>query len=125
MTFARGAPGSSTHSHSAFTDMNPSSSIVIDGIEYVPRNQPTSGRVVMVVDRGFLFAGDVRREGDRIYLSRVKWIFKFSDIGLSAVIENPLREEVDLRDYADIEIPAHREIFSAPVAPDWGFSDGQ
>ena len=77
-------------------------------------------REIIVLDRGWIFAGDAVRSQGRIYLSRVVWVFKWEKIGFNGVIEHP--DQADLRAMADIEIPESVEIFSVPVAPDWGLS---
>jgi hypothetical protein len=42
--------------------------VIIDGIEYAPVVRAPGTRAVVVVDRGWIFAGDVTREGNRIFL---------------------------------------------------------
>ena len=94
--------------------------VVIDGVEYAPVNTTKGNRAVVVVDRGWIFAGDVTREKGRIKLSRALHIFKWSDIGFAKVIEQPKSDKVDLRPIADVDIPEGAEIFCVPVANDWG-----
>lgn len=79
-----------------------------------------SNRAVVVVDRGWIFAGDVEEKDGRIMLSRALWVFRWESIGFSGVIEDPKRDEVDLRPIADVDIPAGSEIFRVPVSDDWG-----
>lgn len=95
--------------------------IVVDGVTY--RRVPEEGevkRAVIVVDRGWIFAGDVKEENGRIFLSRALWVFKWSGVGFAKVIESPTASGVDLRPIADVDIPADAEIFRVPVAPEWG-----
>lgn len=73
---------------------------------------------MVVVDRGWIFAGNVARENGRIVLSRAVWVFKWESCGFAKVIEDPRR--ADLRKIADVEIPEGAEIFSVPVSDDWG-----
>lgn len=77
-------------------------------------------RAVMVIDKGWIFAGDVERKDDRIRLSRCVWVFAWSEIGFNGVIENPAR--ADIRPMQDIDLPAASEIFSVPVHDDWGLT---
>lgn len=94
-------------------------SVIINGVEY----RPVAGgghRAVVVVDRGWIFCGDLREEGGRIYLSRVVWIFRWESIGLDGVLANPKSGKVTLKPYPDLNIPADAEIFRIPVADDWG-----
>ena len=95
-----------------------SESLIINGVKYVPEKQSTGNRAVVVVDRGWIFAGDVRRENGRIYLSRAVWVFKWQSVGFAKVIENPAN--ADIRKIADLDIPETSEIFSIPVSDEWG-----
>jgi hypothetical protein len=97
--------------------------IVVNGEEYVrkttdSRRKTTGSRAVVVVDRGWIFAGDVVREDGRIRLSRCVWVFRWESCGFSKVIEDP--SNADIRPMADVDLPAGAEIFSVPVAADWG-----
>jgi hypothetical protein len=95
--------------------------VIIDGIEYAPVVRATGTRAVVVVDRGWIFAGDVTREGNRIFLDRAVWIFRWESIGFDGVIANPKDDNVTLRKMKNrVEIPAQSEIFSVPVSDDWG-----
>ena len=96
--------------------------ITINGVEYVRSDSaaatPISGsRAVVVVDRGWVFAGDVTRENGRIKLSRALHVFKWEGIGFAKMVET---EKADLRHIADVDIPADSEIFSIPVGDSWG-----
>lgn len=92
--------------------------IVINGVEYAPVTNPISGtRAVVVVDRGWIFAGDVTRERGRIKLTRALHVFKWESIGFAKMIET---EDADLRPITDVDIPDGSEIFSIPVHDNWG-----
>lgn len=100
-------------------------SIVIDGTEFVPKEaqQPpiTGSRHVVVVDRGWIFAGDVTRENGRIKLTRAVWVFRWEGVGFDGVLENPTNSKVTLRKLKNVvDIPEEAEIFSVPVADSWG-----
>ena len=95
--------------------------VIIDGIEYAPVVRATGTRAVVVVDRGWIFAGDVTREGNRIFLDNAVWVFRWESIGFDGVIANPKDDKVTLRKMKNrVEIPAQSEIFSVPVSDDWG-----
>lgn len=95
--------------------------VIIDGIEYAPVVRATGTRAVVVVDRGWIFAGDVTREGNRIFLDNAVWVFRWESIGFDGVIANPKDKNVTLRNMKNrVEIPAQSEIFSVPVSDDWG-----
>ena len=92
--------------------------ITINGIECIPStNKPTGTRAVVVVDRGWIFAGDVTRENGRVKLGRALHVFKWDSIGFAKVIET---EAADLRPIADVDMPEGAEIFCIPVTDDWG-----
>jgi hypothetical protein len=94
------------------------SQIQINGVTYVRADSvPTGSRAVVVVDRGWIFAGDVTREDGRIKLSRAVHVFKWESIGFAKMVET---EQADLRPIADVDMPAGAEIFCIPVSDDWG-----
>lgn len=98
--------------------------VTIDGIEYAPVKRQGC-RCVVVVDRGWIFAGDVTRENGRIILRRALHVFRWEAIGFAKVIEKPESSKVDLRPIADVDIPEGSEIFSIPVSDNWGFSGNE
>jgi hypothetical protein len=94
------------------------STININGIEYAPVNSaPTGTRAVVVVDRGWIFAGDVTRENKRIRISRAVHVFKWESIGFAKMVDT---EKADLRPIADVDMPEGAEIFCVPVHDTWG-----
>jgi hypothetical protein len=101
--------------------MSKPNTIKIDEVEYVRRDSVSApivgNRHVVVVDRGWIFAGDMVRENGRIKLSRALHVFKWDSIGFAKVIETA---KADLRKIADVDIPADAEIFSIPVDESWG-----
>ena len=94
----------------------------INGTAYVPRaGVPNGKRAVVVVDRGWIFAGDVTEEDGRVYLDRAVWVFRWERIGFAAVVDNPGQGGVDIRQMTTrVDIPAASEVFRLPVADDWG-----
>lgn len=96
--------------------------VVINGVEYAPVNQAASGhRAVVVVDRGWIFAGDIERKDGRIYLTRAVWVFKWESVGFAGVIADPTK--ADIRPIDDVELPEASEIFCIPVSAQWGLQD--
>ena len=98
------------------------SNIQINGVDYVRADsvsaaQPSGNRAVVVVDRGWIFAGDVTRGDGRIRLSRALHVFKWESIGFAKMVETA---NADLRPIADVDIPAGAEIFCVPVSENWG-----
>ena len=92
--------------------------MIINGIEYTPVEKQTGIRAIIVVDRGWIFAGDVTRENGRIKLSNAVHVFKWVEVGFSGMIENT--KKADLRKIADVDIPAGAEVFCVPVPDGWG-----
>lgn len=98
------------------------SQIQINGVDYVRADsvsvvQPSGSRAVVVVDRGWIFAGDLARENGRIRLSRALHVFKWESIGFAKMVETA---KADLRPIADVDIPEGAEIFCVPVSENWG-----
>tara|TARA_R110000868_G_scaffold135728_3_gene348292 strand:+ start:605 stop:901 length:297 start_codon:yes stop_codon:yes gene_type:complete len=94
--------------------------ITVDGIEYAPAKPIPGTRAVVVVDRGWIFAGDVTRKDGRIYISNALHVFKWESLGFSGMIKTPKKAKADLRPIADVDIPAGAEVFSVAVADGWG-----
>ena len=99
-----------------------SNTITVNGVEYiradsVPAAAPNGNRAVVVVDRGWIFAGDVTREDGRIRLTRALHVFRWEGIGFAKMCETA---NADLRPIADVDIPEGAEIFCVPVHDQWG-----
>jgi len=98
--------------------------LTINGIKYLRadavKDKPKPGkRALVVVDRGWIFAGDVEEANGRIRLTRAVWVFRWEGVGFSAMVENP-KQKTDIRNVADVDIPAGSEIFRVPVGDSWG-----
>jgi hypothetical protein len=86
---------------------------------------PQSGkRAVVVVDRGWIFAGDIDDDSKpgRIRITRAVWVFRWESVGFAAVVEDPVKAKADIRRIADIDLPANAELFRIPVGDAWGLS---
>jgi hypothetical protein len=95
--------------------------ITINGIDYVPADsKPAGNRAVVVVDRGWIFAGDVTRKNGRIALTNALHVFKWDALGFSGMVADPKAAKADLRPVADVDIPEGAEVFSVPVPEGWG-----
>lgn len=102
-----------------------SNTININGIEYIPafEVQPriAGNRAVVVVDRGWIFAGDVTRENGRIRLDRAVWVFRWESIGFDGVIADPKSSKVNIKPMPNgVDLPDGAEIFCVPVNDQWG-----
>ena len=96
--------------------------IEINGVEYVRADAHSTGtRAVVVIDRGWIFAGDVVRENGRIRLDRAVWVFRWESIGFNGMIANPKSDQVTLRPIPNgVDLPEGAEIFSVTVDDLWG-----
>lgn len=93
--------------------------ITVNGETY--RKVEAGNRVVIVVDRGWIFAGNVStpRPGV-IRLDDAVHVFKWLGCGFPAMIADPKGVKADIRPIASVEIPEASEIFRIPVNHDWG-----
>ncbi len=94
--------------------------VIINGIEYAPVKKQTGVRAVVVVDRGWIFAGDVTRENGRIRLTNALHVFKWQTVGFAGMIADTKKAKADLRLIADVDIPEGAEVFCVPVPDGWG-----
>ena len=94
--------------------------ISINGVEYVIAKSAAGTRAVVVVDRGWIFAGDVTRKDGRIYLSNALHVFKWEHLGFAGMVDDPKKAEADLRKINDVDIPEGAEVFCVPVNDKWG-----
>ena len=103
--------------------------IQINGKEYVQKDSissasvPAGNREVVVIDRGWIFAGDVERceaTGDLTIYNAIH-VFRWESIGYTGVLENPTSDKVTLKTCPyPVKVPAGSVIFTNPVSADWG-----
>lgn len=103
--------------------MSKPDTMMIDDTKYVREDsvalQPNGKRAVVVVDRGWIWAGDVTEENGRIYLDRAVWVFRWESVGFNGILKDP--SKADLRPVPNrVDIPAGSEIFRIPVEDNWG-----
>lgn len=78
-------------------------------------------RVIVVVDRGWIFAGDQAVTSDGyIRLTNAVHVFRWESMGFAKMVEDWKNTKVDLRKVADVEIPKDSIIFRVPVPESWG-----
>jgi hypothetical protein len=100
--------------------------ITLDGIKYVRVDSlatpPIPGkRYVLVLDRGWIVAGDVTEANGRIKVTRAIHVRSWDSIGFDGMIAAPKGGKVTLRPLPNgFDVPADSELFRVPVADDWG-----
>jgi hypothetical protein len=99
--------------------------VVIEGKTYVPEDSVaptlTGNRAVLVVDRGWIFAGDVTVEGNRIKLSRAVQVLRWERNGFAGLVADPKGAGANLLKMVGVvDIPSDAEIFRVPVPDTWG-----
>jgi len=82
-------------------------------------------RRVVVVDRGWIYAGDVERVdgpmGPTLRLTRAVWVFRWTSIGFDGVLKNPSSDSVDIRKLDHVvEVPVASVVYSVVVGDSWG-----
>lgn len=93
----------------------------INGVRYVRADAARGKRAVVVIDRGWIYAGDVTEQDGRIYLDRAVWVFRWESIGFDGVLANPKSPKATIKPLSHrVDIPAASEVFRIPVADDWG-----
>jgi hypothetical protein len=102
--------------------MSEINSMIINGEKWVKSKAiPSGNRAVVVVDRGWIYAGDVTEKNGRIFLENTVWVFRWEGVGFDGVLRNPKDPKVQLRkmDYP-VDIPKQSEVYRIPVPDDWG-----
>lgn len=103
--------------------------ININGVDYVRADEVPmklkGNREVVVIDRGWIFAGDVvKGEDGYIYLHRAVWVFKWESVGFDGMLANPKDSRVTVKPMPAgknvVKVPTGAVIFSVPVEEDWG-----
>lgn len=79
-------------------------------------------RAVVVIDRGWIFAGDISEHGsDDIAIDNATWVFRWHNIGFAAMVANPMSSDVELRPMPQrVIVPKGAVIFQVVVPDDWG-----
>jgi hypothetical protein len=106
--------------------MSAPTTIRIDEVEYVRADsiaanaKPAGPRAIVVVDRGWIFAGDVTEKDGRIILTRAIHVMRWESIGFDGMVKDPKGGKVTLRAVPDVDLPSDSEIFRVPVVSNWG-----
>lgn len=101
--------------------MSCANEIEINGEKYVKVSSiPTGSRAVVIVDRGWIFAGDVTEKDGRLRLSRALHVLRWESVGFAGMVADPKSAKAVLKPCADVDMPADAEIFRCPVDSKWG-----
>ena len=107
--------------------MSKPETIVVDEVKYVRADKAAQTaipgkRAVVVVDRGWIFAGDVTRENDRVRLTNAIWVCRWESIGFDGMIANPKDKKVFIKPVPGgvVDVPKAAELFCIPVPDGWG-----
>ena len=94
--------------------------IAINGRQF-DIEQAVKTRAVVIIDRGWVFCGDVTERNGRIRLDRAVHVIRWESLGFDGMIANPKSSQVVLRTMTQpIDLPAGSEVFRVPVPQDWG-----
>lgn len=104
------------------------STIEINGVTYAPvgsnsNSLPAGNRHVVVIDRGWIVAGDVSTDETtkELIVSNAIHVFRWESIGFTGVLENPKSNKVTLKSFPyPVKVPQGSVIFTVPVSDDWG-----
>lgn len=78
-------------------------------------------RVVLVIDRGWIFAGDQSVTSDGyIRLENAVHVFRWESVGFAKMLTEWKSDKVDTRACEPVELPQDAVIFRVPVADGWG-----
>ncbi len=97
--------------------------ITLDGVDYVRADAVVAPgkRYVLVLDRGWIVAGDVEDVGGRIKVTRAVHVRGWDSIGFDGMIANSKDSKVRLKAIPNgFDCPSDSEIFRVPVPDTWG-----
>ena len=104
------------------------STFEINGVTYAPvgsdsNTLPSGNRHVVVIDRGWIVAGDVTIDETtkELIVSNAIDVFRWESIGFAGVLKNPKDRNVTLMDLPyPVKVPQGSVIFTIPVPETWG-----
>tara|TARA_R110002020_G_scaffold207256_3_gene412653 strand:- start:7 stop:339 length:333 start_codon:yes stop_codon:yes gene_type:complete len=99
----------------------------VNGETYVLKSsisqaQPTtSGRALVVIDRGWIYAGDIEEVDGRIRIHNALWVMRWDGVGIDGVVADPGNPKVKIRPMnCTVDLPADAELYRIPVKAGWG-----
>jgi len=95
--------------------------ITIDGVEYIPKPTPCGLRCVVVLDRGWIFVGDLATAPNGYHvLSNCSNVRKWASGGFGGMCRDPQLAGVVLDPCADLAFTVDAPLFTVPVEDGWG-----
>lgn len=99
--------------------MSDQKSVTIHGVEYVPAGA-TGGQCLCVLDRGWIFVGDLSTNDAGIHtLRNARNVRKWNKGGFGLLTRSREDSGAVLDDCADLQFTAGALIFCVPVAESW------
>ncbi len=93
--------------------------ITVNGVEYEPVEKKTGKRHIVVLDRGWIFVGDLEHHEDGHYkLSRASNIRLWKRSGFGGMTRDPKAAGAEMD--ACVDQTFDHYIFAVPVADEWG-----
>ncbi len=101
------------------------SDMTVNGVEYVRKDSVGAvvegDRVILVVDRGWVFCGDVQDVDGRIFLHRALHVLRWESIGFAGLVNGGDSSSITTKRVESVvDIPKDAEVFRVPVDKDWG-----
>ena len=104
--------------------------VTINGVSYIPLSKvkecqpPKPGkRHVVVIDRGWIVAGDVEDKDGRLIITRAVHLVRWRKIGFAGCLEVSESDNMDIQAVPrGANVPSGAELARFPVADDWGMS---
>lgn len=103
--------------------------ISINGVTYAPvgsgssASLPSGNRHVVVIERGWIVAGDVSIDEitKELTVANAVHVFRWESIGFADVLKDLKSSKVTLMDLPyPVKVPARSVIFTVPVPETWG-----
>jgi len=98
----------------------------VNGVRYVPEAAgpallPVGNRVLFVVDRGFIYAGDCSLADGQYTLANAVNLRSYKEIGFEGVLQDPKSNKATIvRMPYPVIIPTGSVLFFIPVPKGWG-----
>ncbi|MCP3882373.1 MAG: hypothetical protein GY701_28860 [Sulfitobacter sp.] len=95
------------------------SDVTIDGVIFTPKKR-LGARHIVVLDRGWIFVGDLSRDEDGNYrLTNAANIRKWSSGGFGGLTRDPKGSGAVLDPSEDLRFDATAPLFTVPVEDSW------